>query len=183
MKTDATPASETAGRRHRDGRVRAGLTAAAIVLLLGVVMHAASLSRTATATATVTALAKLTLSSTTLAFPDADPDSVPNVSASGGPLTITAKARTTIGSTVTLAVVATNDLQVRPRCDPCHPDALDFDRDRYIAGTMSKTSAQVVGSWVSSGAWTGTQSYTLANSWTYATGTYSTTLTYTLTAP
>ena len=53
-------------------------------LLLGVVMHAASLSRTATATATVTALAKLTLSSTTLAFPDADPDSVPNVRRQAG---------------------------------------------------------------------------------------------------
>jgi len=183
MKTDATPASETAGRRHRDGRVRAGLTAAAIVLLLGIVMHAASLSRTATATATVTALAKLTLSSTTLAFPDADPDSVPNVSASGGPLTITAKARTTIGSTVTLAVVATNDLRSGLDVIPVTQMRWTSTGTGYIAGTMSKTSAQVVGSWVSSGAWTGTQSYTLANSWTYATGTYSTTLTYTLTAP
>jgi hypothetical protein len=48
---------------------------------------------------------------------------------------------------------------------------------------MSRTTAQAVGSWISSGSRTGTQSYTLANAWTYATGTYSTTLTYTLSAP
>lgn len=184
MKPDATPASVTAGDRGRDSRTQAGLAAAAaVVLSLGVVMHAASLSRTATATATVTALAKLTLSSTTLAFPDADPDSTPNVPASGGPLTITAKARTTVGSTVTLAVVATADLRSGLDVIPVTQMRWTSTGTGFVAGTMSRTSAQVVASWVGSGAWTGTQSYTLANSWTYATGTYSATLTYTLTAP
>jgi hypothetical protein len=146
-------------------------------------LDGANLSRTATATATVNATAKLTLSSTSLAFPDADPDTTPAIPASGGAITITAKARTTIGSTVTLVVQAANDL--KSGLDTILATQLTWTATGtgFVAGTMSKTAAQPVASWTSSGAWIGTQSYTLLNSWTYATGTYSTTLTYTLTAP
>jgi hypothetical protein len=168
------------------GRARLRATTAvlaAVVVSAGAIAHAASLSRTATATATVSALAKLTLSSTTLAFPDADPDSVPSIPASGGPLTITAKARTTIGSTVTLVVVASDDLRSGLDVIPATQMRWTTSGTGFVSGTMSKTAAQTVASWVSSGAWTGTQSYTLTNAWTYATGTYSATLTYTLTAP
>ena len=178
---DAPSTLERCGRGSRAG-VLAG-AAAMVVLALGTATYAVSLSRTATATATVTALAKLTLSTTALTFPDADPDTVPNVPAAGGPLTITAKARTNIGSTVTLAVVATADLRSGLDVIPVTQMRWTSTGTGFLAGTMSRTTAQAVASWVGSGSWTGTQSYTLANAWTYATGTYSTTLTYTLTAP
>jgi len=165
-------------------RAAVALGAAGIVVVsLGAAAHAVSLSRTATATATVTALAKLTLSTAAMTFPDADPDTVPNIPAAGLPLTITAKARTTIGSAVTLTVVASNDLLSGVDVIPVTQIRWTASGTGFVAGTMSRTTAQAVASWVSSGSWTGTQSYTLANAWTYATGTYSTTLTYTLTAP
>jgi hypothetical protein len=141
------------------------------------------LPRTATATATVNAVAKLTLSAPSLAFPDADPDTTPAIPASGGALTITAKARTTIGSTVALSVQASDDL--RSGLDTILATQLRWTATGagFVDGTMSRAAAQPVGSWVSSGQWTGAQTYTLLNSWSYATGTYSTTLTYTLSAP
>jgi hypothetical protein len=183
------PTSTGASARHRlgdEGRLtRPGAAALLIAFLVvaGVLVDAASLSRTATATATVNAAAKLSLSSTTLAFPDADPDTTPNIPAAGGPITITAKARTTIGSTVTLAVQAANDL--KSGLDTILATQMQWTSTGtgFVAGTMSRTAAQTVGLWTSSGSWTGSQTYTLLNSWNYATGTYSTTLTYTLSAP
>jgi hypothetical protein len=183
----ATPTAVPPLRRpaYRGVVMRWSTAALSLVALViaGVLVDAATLSRTATATATVTATAKLTLSSTTLAFPDADPDTTPAIPASGGALTITAKARTTIGSSVTLVVQAANDL--KSGLDTILATQLRWTATGtgFVAGTMSKTAAQPVASWTSSGSWTGTQAYTLLNSWTYATGTYSATLTYTLTAP
>lgn len=155
----------------------------AVLVAATAALHAASLSRTATATATVNALAKLTLSSTTLVFPDADPDTVPSIPANGAGITITAKARTTIGSTVLLQVVATDDLRSGLDVIPASQLRWTSSGAGFVAGTISRSAAQTVGSWVSSGMWTGTQNYTMVNAWTYATGTYTTTLTYTLTAP
>jgi hypothetical protein len=146
-------------------------------------LRAASVTRTATATVTVNAVAKLTLSSATLSFPDADPDTVPVIPAAGVPLTITAKARTTIGSAVTLVVVASNDLKSGLDTIPISQMRWTAGGIGFQAGTMSATTAQPLATWIGSGSWTGTQSYTLQNSWSYVTGTYSTTLTYTLTAP
>ena len=50
---------------------------------------------TATLSADIRALAKLTLSTNSVTFPDADPDVVPQVSPTGDPITITAKSRAT----------------------------------------------------------------------------------------
>ena len=177
----------TSSRRlgYHGGVMRRWAAALFLVTLVvsGAFAGAATLSRTATATATVTAVAKLSLSATTLAFANADPDTTASIPATGGALTITAKARTTIGSTVTLTVLATNDL--KSGTDTILATNLTWTATGtgFVAGTLSKTAAQSVGSWTSSGNWTGTQTYALANSWTYATGTYTTTLTYTLTAP
>jgi hypothetical protein len=174
------------GRGAHRGRIRrlgAAPLAIVAIAVAGALVDAADVSRTATATATVNAVARLTLSSTSLAFPDTDPDTTPAIPASGGAIIITAKARTTIGDTVTLVVQAADDL--RSGLDTILATQLTWTSTGpgFVAGTMSKTAAQSVASWTSSGAWSGTQSYTLLNSWTYATGTYSTTLTYTLTAP
>jgi hypothetical protein len=171
----------TAGRRWRRAGAAASLAVAA--LAFGSLVQAANLTRAANATATVNALAKLTLSSSSLAFPNSDPDTVPNIPAAGGPLTITAKARTSIGSAVTLVVQASADL--RSGLDTIPISRLNWTAagTGFVDGTMSATAAQPVASWVGSGSWTGSQSYTLVNAWSYAIGTYTTTLTYTLTAP
>jgi hypothetical protein len=159
------------------------LVLAALVVSAGPLVYPASLTRTATATATVNGLAKLTLSSSSLAFPDADPDTVTSIPANGSPLTITAKARTSIGSVVTLVVKSAGNLQSGLDTIPVSQVRWTATGTGFVGGTMSATTAQTVGSWVSSGSWSGTQSYTLLNAWTYAVGTYTTTLTYTLTSP
>lgn len=145
--------------------------------------RAASITRTLTGTATIVALAKLSISPGSLSFPDSNPDTVPSVPASGGALAVTAKGLTTLGSTMTLTVLASDDF--RSGVDTIGVAALTWSAagSGFVSGTMSNTVAQTVGSWVNSGSRTGTQTYALANSWSYATGTYSMTLTYTLTAP
>ncbi|MCX6549746.1 MAG: hypothetical protein NTY02_01860, partial [Acidobacteria bacterium] len=86
--------------RHRRDSTRClvrRVVCVAVSLALGAHLHGAkSVTKTATASVTVSALAKLTLSTASLAFPDADPDTVPAIPATSGPVTITAKARTTI---------------------------------------------------------------------------------------
>jgi hypothetical protein len=156
---------------------------AACVALAVTSAGAASLTRSSTATATINALAKLTLSSPSIAFAGADPDSVPAIPATGGPLTITAKTRTTLGSTVVLSVVASSDLRSGLDVIPVSQLRWTSAGAGFMNGTMSATASQTIGTWLSSGSWTGTQSYSLVNSWSYSTGTYSTTLTYTLSAP
>ena len=153
------------------------------VFLAAPCLYAASLTRNATMTATISAIAKLTLSRATLSFPDADPDSTPAIAASGGPITVTAKARTTIGSTVTLSVQASGDLLSGLDSIPISRISWTATGTGFVNGTLSAAGAQAVGTWVSSGSWSGTQSYVMANSWSYVAGTYSATLTYTLTAP
>lgn len=160
-----------------------------IIVLAFVLAPAAPLLRAATRTdtmsvsATVSARAKLTLSYGSMAFPDADPDTVPLVPASGGALLITAKARTTLGSTVTLVVLASGDLRSGLDTIPAGNLTWTTTGAGFSGGTMNKTTAQAVGSWANSGFWSGTQSYALMNSWNFSTGTYTTTLNYTLTAP
>src|SRR3990170_715602 len=90
------------------------------VLLLAFAVAAASPaaaqqnSRTATLNVTVSSVAKLSVSSPSLVFPDADPDTTPQIPSSGAPLTLVAKARVTPGSLITLTVQATDDLRSGP---------------------------------------------------------------------
>jgi len=162
---------------------RAALIAATAAVSFAPLLLAASRTDTLSVSATIAARAKLTLSSGSMAFADADPDTTPVVSPGGGALTIMAKGRTTVGSTVTLVVLASGDLQSGLDAIPIEQLSWAATGTGFVAGTLSHTAAQTVGTWANSGAWTGTQSYQLANSWTYSTGTYTTTLTYTLTAP
>lgn len=168
-----------------DHRVHRPIVSLVIVTIVAAapLLRAASRTDTLTVNATVSARAKLSLSSASMVFPDADPDTVPSVPSSGGALTITAKGRTTIGSTVTLVMVASGDLQSGLDVIPVSQLSWTATGAGFVNGTVNKSVAQPVGSWTSSGVWTGTQSYLLANSWNYSTGTYTTTLTYTLTAP
>lgn len=153
-------------------------------LLVAVVpVPAASLAQTVAASANIATIAKLAVIPASLLFPDADPDLVPAIPSSNGPITITAKARSSPGSQVTLTVLASDDL--RSGMDTVPVGALRWSAtgDGFVAGTASRTSSQLVATWFSSGVRTGTQLFTLDNTWQRATGTYTVTLVYTLTAP
>lgn len=135
-----------------------------------------------TAAANVAALAKLALSPPALFFPDSDPDTVPLVQASSGPIVITTKARTIPGGRVTLALVASDDLRAGMSTIPVGVLSWTATGSGFVPGTASKDAAQTVGSWIDSGTRSGTQNFVLANAWSYAAGTYTVTLVYTLTA-
>lgn len=146
--------------------------------------QAASEISTVTASAVVAGLTKLSFSSLTLTFGDANPDAVALVPASGGPLAITAKSRATPGSAVTLTVEALDDLRSGTDVIPASALAWTGAGDGFVVnGIVTRGAARTVASWAGSGVRAGTQTYTLQNSWTYAPGTYTLTLTYTLTAP
>jgi hypothetical protein len=138
---------------------------------------------TSTLNANIGGLARLSLSSTTLTFPDADPDTVPIISGVPSPLTITAKARAGQGMTVTLTVRANNDLRSGVNTIPAGMISWTASGAGFVGGTLSSTAARTVASWAGSGVRTGTQTYAFQNRWTYPTGTYTLTMTYTLSAP
>jgi hypothetical protein len=98
-------------------------------------------------------------------------------------VTITAKAKTSAGSTVTLTLLAGTDLTSGVDTIAISNMTWTVGGAGFVAGTMSMITAQPVASWTNSGNRTGTQTFALANSWSYPTGTFSATATYTLTAP
>lgn len=139
-----------------------------------------------TATATLSAdlgpIAKLSFSSTTLSFPDADPDALAQVPASGGPVTITAKARAAQGQVV-MTVLANGHPRSGVNTLPADAFTWTATGAGFVAGTVSATTPQVVGSWTGSGVRVGSQTFLFRNSWSYPVGVYSMTLIYTLTTP
>jgi len=144
--------------------------------------YAATDQQNLTINATVSAKAKLTVGVAAINFADADPDSVPSIAATENPVSVTVKAQTGGGSSITLTVQANGDLD-------SGTDTIDISNVTwtatgagFVAGTMD-TTAQAAGSWTGPGRHDGTFSYQLANSWDYAAGSYSQTVVYTLTAP
>jgi hypothetical protein len=158
-------------------------TCAFLVAALAIAVSAEAQTATSTFSANLGGIAKLSLSSNTLSFPDADPDTVPLVPAAGGAITITAKARASLAATVTLTVLAADDL--RSGVDTIPASALTWMASGagFVNGTVSRATPQVVASWTGSGIRTGTQTYRFQNSWSYRTGTYSVSLLYTLVSP
>ncbi|MGD0915385.1 MAG: hypothetical protein ABSB22_02900 [Thermodesulfobacteriota bacterium] len=146
-------------------------------------VFAASATQPLTINATVANTAKLSLGVATIAFPDADPDTVPSIAATQNPVNVTAKAKTTTNGAVTLTVVTGGDLTSGSDTILIGNVTWTVTGAGFVAGTMNKTTAQSAGSWTGSGSRAGTFSYDLANSWAYATGSYTATATYTLTAP
>jgi hypothetical protein len=127
--------------------------------------------------------AQLSITPSSLNFPNADPDTVPSIPAIGNPVTVTANAQTSGNKTVTLSVIANGDLISGSNTIPISNVTWTANPSGFRAGTMSKTTPQTAGSWTGSGNRTGTFSYFLKNSWSYTTGNYTQTVTYTLTAP
>jgi hypothetical protein len=162
--------------------IRFAVLTAAAVLLAGAPALAQPVTETVNVTAQVNAVARLTLGSNAVSFADADPDSFPSITASGGALTVEAKARTTGTGAVTLTVQADGPLTSPD--DTIGASAISWTATGALSpGTLSDAAAVSLGSWAGPGNRTGTQTYLLANSWDYATGTYTLTITYTLTAP
>jgi hypothetical protein len=160
------------------------LTAPALFLILVVAAGRVPAAQTSTATlnASINSVARLTLSSAALTFPDADPDTVPNIQASQGPITVTAKARTSPNGTVTLTVRATDQLRSGLNTIPASSVTWVATGGGFSGGTLSETTAQTAATWTGSGVRTGTQTFFFRNLWSYATGTYTLTITYTLSA-
>ena len=140
-------------------------------------------SATATLSVNLGSLARVAFTSTTVAFPNADPDTVPKVAGAPASIDITAKARTTRNSQVTLTVQSTDDLRSGVTVLPAALITWTATGTGFVAGTLSRTSAQVVGSWTGSGVRAGSQSFFFENRWTHPPGTYTITLVYTISAP
>jgi hypothetical protein len=153
-----------------------------LFLLLSAPAAASAQTDTATLNVGFNGLARLSFSTNTLTFPDADPDTVPLVPASGGAITVVAKARATEGALVTLTVQADDDLRSGVSTIPAAMVGWTATGPGFIAGTLSRAAPQTVATWSGSGVRTGTQSFFFRNLWTHPTGTYTVTLLYTLSA-
>jgi hypothetical protein len=143
----------------------------------------AAQTRTATVNVSINGLARLTLSSTGVTFADSNPDLVPQVPGTPGPLAITVRARTTLNATLRLSVLASDDLRSGMRTIPASSITWTATGAGFVAGTLNRTTPQTVGSWVNSGVRIGTQGLLFRNLWTHPTGTYTLTMTYTLSSP
>jgi hypothetical protein len=142
----------------------------------------AAQTSTNTLTVNVGSLARLSLSPTSLAFPDADPGTVPQVPALPGPITVTVKARAGRNAAVTLTVQANGDLRSGLTTLPASLITWTATGAGMTSGTLG-TDATTVGTWTGSGVRSGTQRFQFENRWTHPSGTYTVTLTYTLSSP
>lgn len=151
-------------------------------ILCPALVYAATDSQNLTINATVNAKAKLTLTPSTINFPDTDPDTTPIPA--DNTVGVTAKVRTGSASTATLTVLANGDLTSGSDTIPISKVHWTGSGSGFVtSGTLDKTTSQAVASWTGSGVYTGTLYFTMDNSWDYPTGTYSATATYLLTAP
>lgn len=169
------------------GGEKTSLSKVAIALTLAILMTfplaAAAQTRTVTLNASINGQARLTLSTTGVSFPDSNPDVVPQVPGASGPLIITVKTRSTLNANIRLSVLASDDLRSGVRTIPASNITWTATGAGFVAGTLSRTTPQTVGSWVGSGARTGSQNLLFRNLWTHPTGTYTLTMTYTLSSP
>ena len=150
-------------------RTRGGWLLMAFVLVAAADTRAQNpLARNEAVTFVAAAQARLTVSATTQTFPNSDPDTVPQVLASEGPLTITTKGRTAPGNQIILSVLASNDLQAGLNVIAISALTWTASGAGFVGGTMNKAVAQQVALFGSSGNFTGTQTYRFANAWTYA---------------
>jgi hypothetical protein len=165
--------------------VWSGIIVAVGMLALSTPVFAqASANASVSVTANINAKAKLNIDSASITFPAVvgDPDSTPSISATA--LGIDVKARTTANGSVTLTVVATDDLKAGTATIAISNLTWASSGTNFAgSGTSNTVTPQTVASFTGSGSYSGSQTYALANSWAYSTGTYTTSLTYTLTAP
>jgi hypothetical protein len=165
--------------RTKSLRLGTAILAIAVTQPLG----AATDTKGVTINATVSAAASLTVSTGTLTFPNSNPETVPSIGPTEGVVSITAKARTSAGSPVTLTLNAAADLKSGSDTIAISNITWTASGAGFAPGTMAVLTEVTVASWTGSGNRSGSQTFAMANSWDYATGSYTTTATYTLTAP
>ncbi len=151
-------------------------------LLMAGSAFAASATQNLTVMVTVSNTAKLEISPGTINFPDADPDTVPLISADS-PVSVTAKAKTTAGAGVTLTAISDGDFLSGSDSIAISNLIWTSGSSGFVGGTMNSTTPQNVGSWTGPGTRNGTLNFQLANSWNRVPGSYQAIVTYTLTAP
>jgi hypothetical protein len=160
---------------------KVGLSAAALLFTSSAAYAQATANASVIVTVNVAARATLTLGAAALNFADADPTTVPVLTAA--PVAITVGARTSPTGNVTLTVLATGNLVGTGGTIPIGNLTWTSTGTGFAAGVSNATTAQSVGTWIGPGAQNGTQTFSLPNSWAYGTGSYTTTLNYTLTVP
>ena len=139
-------------------------------LLLSLGIAEAQTTQVLTINATVSSRAELTLSPTTINFPDASPTTTPVIPADS---TVAVTARVRTGGTPTLRVVANGDLTSGG--DTIGADQVSWTATGapFIGGTMNSSVSQDAATFGSgNGEFTGTYIFSLANSWNYAVGSY-----------
>ena len=164
---------------HR--RARFALVLITTLGALGGTVHGQTV--VATLSANLGSLAKLSFSTNSLSFPDANPDLVPQVPSTPPAITITAKARAARLASITLTVVASADLRSGVNTIAASNLTWTASGPGFVGGTLSAATPQIVASWSASGNYVGTQQFQFRNLWTHPTGTYTLTLLYTLTSP
>lgn len=142
-----------------------------------------TISQDITINTTVALRGKITLGTSTINFPDGDPDTMSSISATENPVAVNAKAQVNGGDSVVLQVLAKGDLISGSDSIAISNITWTATGDSFQGGTMSRETSQTAGSWVGAGNRSGTFSYFLANSWDYATGNYNQTVTYSLVSP
>jgi hypothetical protein len=163
-----------------------------MVLALSLVGVGAAWGAQATAdvkvAATVSSSARLTLATSTITFPDADPDTVKSIPANENGALVTAKVKTGSSTPATLKILAADDLKSGKDTIPITnvtSTATNTSGSFFSSGPVawSKTSPGATVGQGKSGSYAGTFSWFLVNDWNYATGSYTTNATYTLLVP
>jgi hypothetical protein len=167
--------------------LHSGLKLAGLAVLVSTIWGtgaaSAQTTQNLTINATVGSWAVLSLSPTTISFPNANPSTTPSIPANTT-VAVTADVRT--AGTPTLTVLANGDLVSGGNTIGINNVTWTASGAPFIAGTMNRTTAQSAATFAAGGGtYSGTYTYSLANSWAYVpSGTaYTQTATYTLTAP
>ncbi len=159
-----------------------------LCIVLGLAMGAtdakAASSQPLTINYALAARVSLTLSPTTVNFPDTDPTTVPAVPAAENPVMVTAKFRKDPATVLTATLVCQGGPLVSGADTiPASSVTWSATGTGFTGGTLNNAAPQPVGSWTGSGAYTGNLNFSLANLWSYPVGNYTGNITYTLTAP
>ena len=154
-----------------------------LALLLGQPPVSGPASATAALSVSVGSHGRVSFTSLTLVFPNANPDQVPVVPAAPAAIAVAARARTPPNAQVTLTVQTADDLRSGTATLPASLIAWEATGPGFVPGTLSRDEASLVATWTGSGVHAGSQQYGFQNSWSHPPGTYSVTIVYTMSMP
>jgi hypothetical protein len=155
----------------------------ALVLLQAEGSLAASANQTLNVSAQDNSRAKIVLNVGAINFVDFSNDNLNNLPANENPVAITVKVKTGNNRPITLTFLASDDLRSPTRTIPISNVTWTATGAGYQSGTMSKTSAQTVGTWTGPGSYAGALSFFFDTKVPQAAASYTSSGTFTLTAP